>query len=494
MLAAVEYLKFTSNTRHEPTGVNANTMKPSPIHFGTDGWRAVIADTYTFDNVRAVAGALAAYLHQRDGAKVGAGVAIGYDTRFLSVEFARAAAETIAATGIPVYLSERDCATPAIAWAVRSRGLSAGVMITASHNPPRWNGFKFFMPSGRSADKDATHSVEALLGKKVKMARGAAAITTFDARPDFLAQLRRVIDFDLLKKAKGSVVCDFVHGVGRGLLDEALRECGWRVQTIRALPDPMFGGILPDPADPACHKMLQEAVLKNKSDLGLANDPDADRFGVVDSTGQYITPNQVLSLLYVHLLEHRGLSGRMARTVATTHLLDAIAKKHRQPAPLELPVGFKWVGEAIDSGQVIFGGEESGGLSMTGHAPNKDGVLADLLIAEVWALHRQPLSEVYAKLMKKYGAFHSSYINLHVDGAAKDALMSRLRGAPPKAFAGVAVANVVTLDGIKLNLEDGSWLLMRPSGTEPIVRIYMEARTKSRLKELEKAAAGLSAS
>ncbi len=466
-------------------------MKPSPIRFGTDGWRAVIADTYTFDSVRVVAGALAGYLHHRDGAKVRAGVAIGYDTRFLSSEFARVAAETIAAAGIPVHLSERDCATPAIAWAVRSRGLSAGVMITASHNPPRWNGFKFFLPSGRSADKDATGGVEAMIGKKPKP-RAAADVTLFDPRPDFLAQLKNVIDFDLLKKAKGKVVCDFVHGVGRGYLDEALRECGWRVQTIRANPDPMFSGILPDPADPACHKTLQEAVLQNKADIGLANDPDADRFGVVDGTGQYITPNQVLSLLYVHLLEHRGLSGRMARTVATTHLLDAIAKKRGQPAPLELPVGFKWVGEAIDSGEAIFGGEESGGLSMTGHAPNKDGVLADLLIAEVWALHRRPLSEVYAGLLKKYGVFHSSYLNLRIDGAEKDALMSRLRDATPSSFAGVAVADVLTVDGVKLNLEDGSWMLMRPSGTEPLVRIYTEARTKDRLKELEKAAAGLS--
>lgn len=467
-------------------------MKPSPIRFGTDGWRAIIADAYTFENVRLVAGALAAHLRKSDRQKAGAGIAIGYDTRFQSDEFARAAAEVIAAAGIPVRLSARDCATPAITWAVRSRGLAAGVMITASHNPPRWNGFKFFLPSGRSADKDATQSVEAMLGKKLRAAGAAgAAITLFDPRPDFLAQLKRIIDFDLLKKARGKVVCDFVHGVGRGYLDEALRECGWRVQTIRANPDPMFGGILPDPANPECHKTLQEAVLKNKADLGLANDPDADRFGAVDTTGQYLTPNQVLCLIYVHLLEHRGLSGAMARTVATTHLLDAIARKSGQPAPLELPVGFKWVGEAIDNGEAIFGGEESGGLSMAGHAPNKDGVLADLLIAEVWALHREPLSARYAKLMKKYGAFHSSSINLHIAGAQKDALLSRFRDAPPRSFAGVGVADALTIDGIKLNLEDGSWLLMRPSGTEPLVRVYMEARSKGRLRELEHAAAAI---
>jgi alpha-D-glucose phosphate-specific phosphoglucomutase len=463
----------------------------SVVKFGTDGWRAIIAQEYTFENVRAVAAALAAHLLKNEAQRAKNGVAIGYDTRFLSTEFAQAVAETIAAAGIPVLLSDRDAATPAVAWAVRSRNLAAGVMITASHNPPKWNGFKFFLPSGCSADKEATASVESMLGKKPRMAASPAPIQLFDPKPDFLAGMRNVVDFDLLKKARGKVVCDFVHGVGRGLLDEALRECNWRVQTIRANPDPTFDGILPDPANPATHQTLIEAVLKNKADLGLANDPDADRFGAVDSTGTYLTPNQVLCLIYVHLLEHRGMEGRVARTVATTHLLNAIAAKHKQQPPLETPVGFKWVGEAINDGEVIFGGEESGGLSIVGNAPNKDGVVADLLIAEVWALHKQPLSTRYAALLKKYGAFYSSRIDVHVAGEAKDALMSRFRDNPPSSFAGVSVANTVTIDGVKLNLEDGSWVLMRPSGTEPLVRVYTEACSKARLKELEKAAGQL---
>jgi len=254
----------------------------------------------------------------------------------------------------------------------------------------------------------------------------------------------------------------------------------------------MFGGVLPDPANPLCHNSLQEAVLGDGANIGLANDPDADRFGVVDSTGTYITPNQVLCLIYVHLLEHRKLSGRVARTVATTHLLDAIAQQHGQQAPLETPVGFKWVGEAIDKGEVIFGGEESGGLSIANHAPNKDGVVADLLLAEVWALHREPLSATYAKIMEKYGSFYSSRIDVHLSVEQKDALLKTFRDAPPSSFAGSAVANVVTLDGVKLNLEDGSWLLLRPSGTEPLVRVYMEARSQERLKELASAAASIS--
>lgn len=469
-------------------------MKPSEIRFGTDGWRSIIAEDYTFENVRAVARALARHLLKNQPEKARAGVAIGYDTRFLSQEFARAAADEIAAEGVPVLLSDRDAATPAIAYAVRSRGLAGGVMITASHNPPKYNGFKFFMPSGCSADKESTQSVEAILSGDMSTHAGGnmAQVSIFDPRPKFMAQLRRAVDFDLLKAAKGTVVCDFVHGVGRGLLDDALRECGWNVRAIRAEPDPMFGGVLPDPANPLCHITLQEAVASDKADIGLANDPDADRFGVVDSMGVYITPNQVLCLLYVHLLEHRKMDGRVARTVATTHLLDAIAKQHGQEAPLETPVGFKWVGEAIDKGEVIFGGEESGGLSITNHAPNKDGVVADLLLAEVWAVHREPLSATYARIMEKYGSFYSSRIDVHLSGEQKDALMKTFRDSPPASFANSAVANVVTLDGVKLNLEDGSWLLLRPSGTEPLVRVYMEARSQERLKELETVAASIS--
>ncbi len=465
-----------------------------PIQFGTDGWRSVIADTYTFDNVRVIAAALAQHLLKNQKANVPNGVAIGYDTRFLSQEFARATAQTLAQNGVPALLSNRDCPTPAIAWATRSRNCAAGVMITASHNPPKYNGFKFLLPQGRGADKASTQSVESFLRKKSSTRIEPASVTEFDPRPAFMEQLRNVIDTDLLRRAKGKAVCDFVHGVGRTYLDDFLRECNWKVTTLRGEPDPMFGGILPDPANPLCHKDLQEMVLKTKSDLGLANDPDADRFGAVDSTGEYITPNQVLALVYVHLLEHRGLEGAVARTVATTCLLDAIAHKHHQQV-IETAVGFKWLGEKIDDGEAILGGEESGGLSIANHCPNKDGIVADLLIAEVFAAdkNKTPLSERYAQIMKKYGAFHSDRIDVHLTTEAKDKLMNGMKSAPPTEFAGVKVADVVTIDGVKLNLEDGSWLLLRASGTEPLVRVYFEARGKGRLKELRKAAAELNA-
>lgn len=461
-------------------------MKNSPIKFGTDGWRATIAQEYTFDNLKIVAAALAAHLQKTEKDKLDKGVAIGYDTRFLSAEFARTAADVLAGAGIPTKVSDRDAATPAIAWAVRGGGLACGIMITASHNPPKYNGFKFIAPDGSPADKAATGAVESLLGKKLKPAK-PAAVTTFDPRPDYFNQVRRVIDFDLLKKNKGKAVCDYVHGVGRGYLDTLLQEAGWKVQTLRDKPDPMFDGILPDPANPIGHALLQETVKKAKADLGLANDPDADRFGVVDSNGDYISANQALALIYVHLLEHRGLRGPIARTVATTHLLDAIAKKWKQDV-IETPVGFKWIGAAIEDQGAILGGEESNGLSMIGHTPGKDGILADLLLAEVWAIHKKPLGEVYKNLLKKYGGFYSTRTDLHLTDDAKNKLMEGMAKKTPKTIAGAKVARKNLVDGIKIVLDDESWLLMRPSGTEPLVRVYLEARSQKRLKELEAAA------
>ncbi len=463
------------------------------IRFGTDGWRAVIAQDYTFDNVRLLSTALAAYLFKHQKELVANGVAIGYDTRFLSAEFARAAADTLASHGIPVFLSDRDAPTPAIAWATRSKQLATGIMITASHNPPKYNGYKFFNPLGGPADKDVTNALEHILGRKFTSKTAPADVTLFDPKPALLTQLQTVINFDLLRKTKGKVVYDAVHGSGRDYVDAILRDCGWNVTSIRAEPDPMFGGVLPDPANPACHITLQNKVKEIGADLGLANDPDADRFGVVDSTGEYLTPNQVLALVYVHLLEARGERGPVARSLPTTALLDAIAAKFEQEV-IETPVGFKWLGAAIEERSALLGGEESGGLSIRGHYGGKDGVLADLLLAEIWATHQKPLSEVYKEIMKRFGNFHSTRIDLHLDDATKKKLMDGIRETPPKSVGGSKVANVVTTDGAKLNLEDGSWLLMRPSGTEPLVRVYMEAKSKKRLKELGVAARELSAS
>ncbi len=465
-------------------------MKNSPINFGTDGWRATIAQEYTFDNLKIVAAALAAYLQKKQKDKIENGVAIGYDTRFLSEEFAHTAGEVLSNAGIPTKVSDRDSTTPAIAWAVRGGELACGVMITASHNPPKYNGFKFIDPDGSPADKSATGQVEVLLGKKLKPTKklnSPAKLSTFDPRPSYFKQLENVVDFDLLKKNKGKAVCDFVNGTGRGYLDYLLRECNWKVETIRENPDPMFGGMSPDPANLECQKNLENAVLKAKADVGLANDPDADRFGFVDSSGKSLSANQCLALMYVHLLEHRGMRGPVARSVATTGLLDSIAQKFGQEV-IETPVGFKWIGAAIENQGAILGGEESNGMSMAGHTPGKDGILADLLLAEIWAVHRQPLSEVFKKLMRKYGSFYSTRIDLRLTDDAKNALMDKMENKSPKSIAGSKVTDKVLLDGVKFNLADNSWLLMRPSGTEPLVRVYLEAPSQKRLKELQTAA------
>ena len=463
------------------------------IRFGTDGWRAVIAEDYTFENIRLLSSALAAYLLKHQKELVKNGVAIGYDTRFLSAEFARAAADTLASHGIPVLLSERDAPTPAIAWTTKSRQLATGIMITASHNPPKYNGYKFFNPLGGPADKDATNALEHVLGQKFKSKVAPASVTLFDPKPALVEQLKTVVNFDLLRQHPGKVVYDAVHGTGRDYVDAILRDCGWQVTSIHENPDPMFGGISPDPANPQSHATLQQTVKENGADLGLANDPDADRFGCVDSTGTYLTPNEVLALVYVHLLEARGERGPVARSLSTTELLDAIAKHYDQEV-IETPVGFKWVGEAIENQGALLGGEESGGLSIRGHYGGKDGVLADLLLAEIWTVHQKPLTDVYQEITKRFGSFYSNRIDLHLDDAPKTRMMQSLKEQPPAEVGGSKVVKVQTEDGAKLNLEDGSWLLMRPSGTEPMVRVYMEAKSKKRLKELDKAARELSAS
>ena len=458
------------------------------IKFGTDGWRAIISDAYTYDNLRLVCRALASYLKTHQADKWDNGVAIGYDTRFQSRDFARLAAETLASCGLKVRLSDRDAPTPAIAWETRSNNLATGIMITASHNPPQWNGFKFFAPTGGPADKDATDAVQNLLSSESPTGQGS--VEEFDARPAFFEQIRRVIDMNLLRAHPGKAVCDAVYGTGRGYTDELLRECDWQVLRVRDTPDVMFGGILPDPANPKCHAMTGAHVKAHRANLGLLNDPDADRFGIVDSSGDYLSPNEFLPLVYLHLLKHRGLKGPVARTVATTGLLDAIARAHGQEV-IETPVGFKWLGEAIEEQGAILGGEESGGLSIAGHTPGKDGVLADLLAAEIWALNQKSLGQLYREAMAEYGAFYSTRIDLRLEPAAMSAMLSKMRDDAPSEMAGVKVAKVVTLDGVKLVLEDHSWLLMRPSGTEPLVRVYMEAGSQARLKELEAAARGL---
>jgi len=462
----------------------------SQISFGTDGWRAQVADDYTFANLRELSLALAVYLQKFQPEKSKVGVAIGYDTRFRSGDFARVVADTLASVGLPVFLSGRDAPTPAIAWATRSMGLATGIMITASHNPPIWNGFKFFNPLGGPADKDATNAVEHVLGKKPTGKAQAASVQTFDPRPALVEQLHQVVDFERLKSVKGVAVYDAVYGTGRGYVDALLKECGWKVHSIRDMPDPMFGGILPDPANPQCNAALRAEVTKRGANLGLANDPDADRFGIVDSTGEYLTPNQILPILYYHLLEVRGMRGPIARTLPTTGMLDAIAHAYGQEV-IETPVGFKWVGAAIEEQGAILGGEESGGLSIAGHYGGKDGVLADLLIAEVWATHQKPLGQLLQELEAKYGEFHSTRTDLHLDDEPKRALMEKMKTQPPLEVAGQKVVKVVATDGVKLTLQDGSWILLRASGTEPLVRIYSEAGSPEKLEKLSKAAVAL---
>jgi len=462
-------------------------MSVSSIRFGTDGWRALIAEECTFENVGAVASALAAYINKHEKQRARNGVIVGYDTRFLSADFARKAAELIAGAGIPVLWNEKPTPAPVVAWTTRERKLAAGVLVTAGHNGAKWNGIKIFSPSGAPASTDLTNAVEAVLGRRAAVRVKAAGIESFDPCPAYLDQLRRLIDFDLIRGRRGTIVYDAMNGTGSGYVNTLLKECGWKVTVIRDDPDPLFGGTPPDPSEPESHAALQAAVAKKGADIGLATDVDASRFGVVDTNGTYLAPNRVLSLVYLHLLEYRGLRGPVVKSAPTTGLLDAIAANFGERA-IETPVGFKWVGAAMEEQAALFGAEESGGLTVSGHCPARDAVLAALLIAEIWALHGGALGEVYKKAAKRFGAPHSHRIDVNLSHEQKTALMAKMKSAPPSVLAGLQVSEVLVQGGVKLNFEDGGWMMLRVSGTEPLVRVYMEAPSTKGLKQLRKAA------
>ncbi|HEY9766618.1 MAG TPA: phosphoglucomutase/phosphomannomutase family protein, partial [Chroococcales cyanobacterium] len=367
----------------------------SKIKFGTDGWRDIIAENFTFPNVRLVARAIAEYV--KDSYSDDRPVVIGYDTRFLARDFATTVAEVLEGAGIKALLSKRDVPTPVIAFAARNLNTAGAVMITASHNPPQYCGIKYIPDYAGPATKEITDrivaNVERLQKEGNQGEEGHFSIETFDPMPEYLADLRGKVDFEVIRKANLKVVFDPLYGTGRGYADVLLAEAGCQVDSIHAFVDPLFGGGMPEP-NPRYLGDLRERILKTGADLGLATDGDADRFGVMDEGGNYFTPNQVIALLLRHLVKNRGAKGSVVRTVATTHLIDRIAA-HYGLLVHETPVGFKFVGEWMRKEAVVIGGEESGGLSVLGHIPEKDGILADLLVAEMVAVEGKPLSAIW---------------------------------------------------------------------------------------------------
>jgi len=459
------------------------------IKFGTDGWRGILAEDFTFDNVRLVARAAGRYVLGQGLAS--RGLVVGYDTRFLSEKFAEEAARLLAEMGIPVYLTRRATPTPVVAFAIKLYGAAGAVMFTASHNPPEYNGFKFIPHYAGPALPHITAEIEEhirlLQGGESGTSAGAAGtaeITGIDPYPDYARHISSLVDLKVIGRTGLKVVVDPMYGAGAGYLEELLTGAGVAVESIHGCRDPLFGGTLPEPAAKSLGE-LRDLVARGGADLGLALDGDADRFGIVDRGGAYVSPNQFLPVLLHHLLSTRGMRGPVARTVATTHLLDAMAAQNGLEV-FETPVGFKYIGQCLLEKGVVLGGEESGGLSIRGHVPEKDGILAGLLAAELVAVHRKSLLELLAEVYERYGRAVSERLDVHTSPEEKGRVLARLETWRPDALAGRKVVRTLTVDGLKLILEGGAWVLVRPSGTEPLFRIYTEAPSEEEMAAVQK--------
>lgn len=445
------------------------------IRFGTSGWRAVIADEFTFSNARRVILSVAGVLAEEG--KTGSLVLVGYDTRFLAARFAAQAARILEGEGFRAEISSRPVPTPVLAFEIRRRGAAGAVNFTASHNPPQYLGIKFSTADGAPALPEVTRKIEDRIAKAGEVAEPAARpAAEFDPAPAYLADLSSKVRREDVGRGRPRFSLDFRFGTAAGFLDAFAEGAGADLERLNARPDPLFGG-----QSPQCGEKelvgLGERVRQTGSRLGLSCDGDADRFGVCDDKGVYVQPNQVLALLLWDMLSRKGRRGGVARSVATTHALDAIATRFGVPLH-ETPVGFKYIGEKLIAGEIIFGAEESAGLTVEGHVPEKDGILADLLVAEMAGAAGKTLGELSRELARQIGPFFTTRLDLPASPEEKRALVAR-RASPPDRFAGRRVASVNLLDGMKLILEDGSWILVRESGTEPVARVYAEARTEA---------------
>jgi alpha-D-glucose phosphate-specific phosphoglucomutase len=467
------------------------------IKFGTSGWRGIIARDFTFDNVRLATQGIADYLNSEfripnselQGRKPV--VILGHDTRFLAREFSLAAAEVLIANGLEPLLCNRDTPTPVIAHAIRHHKAVGGINMTASHNPAEYQGLKFSTSNGAPATPEVTGQIEANIarlqsqGWSFKSAVvGTSRCKTFDPQPDYFKQLRKLIDFATLKKAKLKVAVDFEYGTGHGYLDTLLEGIGARVTAFHDEINPLFGGHRPEPNAEGMAD-VSKFVRSGRAQIGLGLDGDADRFGIVDKDGTWLTPNQILALALYHLKKNRGWTGAVVRTVPTSHQVDAVAELLGVKV-YETPVGFKYIGALMESEPIIVGGEESGGLSVKGHVPEKDGILACLLMAELVATEKKSLGQILKELSQKIGKFYTDRINIAFAPEKKDALLAKL-GSGLKNIGAFPVEKFITADGYKFLLPNGEWVAFRASGTEPLIRCYIEAKSKANFKRLQTA-------
>jgi len=465
------------------------------IKFGTSGWRGIIARDFTFDNVRLATRGIADYLKSKVQGPKSKVVILGHDTRFLGREFSLAAAEVLAASGLKPLLCNRDTPTPVIAHTIRHRKAAGGINMTASHNPPEYQGLKFSTSNGAPATPEVTKQIEAKITKLQAGSwsfNGAVIGTyqcpTFDPQPDYFKQLHKLVEFPVLKKSKLKVAVDLNYGTGHGYLDRLLESVGAKVTVFHNEINPLFGGHHPEPSA-ANMAEVSRFVRGGQAQIGLGLDGDADRFGIVDKDGTWLTPNQILALALYHLKKNRGWTGAVVRTVPTSHQVDAVAELLGVKV-YETPVGFKYIGALMESEPIIVGGEESGGLSVKGHVPEKDGILACLLMAELVATEKKSLGQILRELSKKTGEFYTDRINVSFAPEKKDALLAKL-GSGLKNIGAFKVEKFITTDGFKFLLPNREWVAFRASGTEPLIRCYIEAKSRASFKKLEAACRGV---
>ncbi len=457
------------------------------IKFGTSGWRAVVAEEFTHANIRRAVTGIAKYVvAQRPS---GARVIVGRDPRFMGETFCAIAAEVLSAHGITPLVIAEAAPTPAIAYAVIQGKTDGAINFTASHNPPEYNGIKFSTSDGAPALPEVTKQIEAEIAAVDLSGSGngaeKASSQELDPRGMYLARLREIVNFEAIQKAGLRVVYDPLWGAARGYPDALLKEAGVQVSSVHDYRDVLFGGHAPEPDDHLLEEMRGK-MREIKAHIGIATDGDADRFGIVDEDGTFLQPNYIIALLFDYLVESRGWKNGVAKSVATTNLVNALARHHDIELH-ETPVGFKYIGELIKQDKIVIGGEESAGLSIRYHVPEKDGVLAGLLCCEMVASRGKSLGEQLKQLFVKVGSFYPRRENFRLTPEVKTKFTEKI-AVEPKNFFGRKISEVVHTDGLKLIFEDGSWVCYRISGTEPVVRVYSEAITEPGLDELSAAA------
>lgn len=473
-----------------------------PIHFGTDGWRAVISDTFTFANLRMVTQAIADAVASPtwnngnviDPPPDPRRMVVGFDTRFLSDRYAQDVARVLAANGFTVHLGQADGPTPAYSYAIRHLNAMGGVMITASHNAPRYNGVKLKSTYGSSASPEQSRRVEMYLNDNENQGRGPnlmdydkarqmGLITRFNPIPAYHEHLRGLINFDIIADGDQRIVIDSMYGSGRGVIRTILQGTGCEVHEIRGEMNPGFGGVHPEPIARYLSP-LAGAISAGLGNFGLATDGDADRIGAMDERGNFVDPHKIMALAVRYLVEKRGMRGAVVRTVSTTRMLDRLAQRYGVPI-YETPVGFNHIADYMMKEDILIGGEESGGISFKGHIPEGDGILMGLLLIEIVASSGASLYELVQNLLDEVGpAFYERRDLRLAAPVSKSKIVTYLTEKAPAAIGGEQVEKVSSLDGVKYILSDDSWLLIRPSGTEPILRVYAEGRSSNMVKAL----------